>query len=54
MDIWGRCGTCERWFYCPMDGTRAESAWSCPVCGKDPVAIENRATRVATASAAGG
>jgi rRNA maturation endonuclease Nob1 len=41
MEIWGRCAPCARWFYCPV----AEDAheWSCPVCGSEPIAIENRA-----------
>lgn len=45
MDIWGHCGTCDRWFYCPASDadTGGETAWSCPVCGAEPVAVENRA-----------
>ena len=45
MDIWGHCSTCDRWFYCPTtDGDASTTDWSCPVCGAEPVAIENRAT----------
>jgi hypothetical protein len=43
MEIWGRCGSCERWFYCPMSTTEP---WSCPVCAAEPIAIENRALPV--------
>lgn len=43
MEIWGRCGDCARWFYCPAAG--AGEDWACPVCGREPTAIENRAQR---------
>jgi hypothetical protein len=42
MEIWARCGSCARWFHCPHDARR-ETGWHCPVCGSDPVALENRA-----------
>jgi hypothetical protein len=41
MEIWGRCGTCARWFYCSLIDAEV---WTCPVCAAEPVAIENRAT----------
>ena len=45
MEIWGHCGTCDRWFYCPTNDGYAndENAWICPVCRAQPTAIENRA-----------
>jgi Zn finger protein HypA/HybF involved in hydrogenase expression len=44
MEIWGRCETCERWFYCEA-ARSCEQDWSCPVCRSEPVAIENRGDR---------
>jgi hypothetical protein len=44
MEIWGRCGECSRWFYCDTHSPE----WQCPVCAVEPVAIENRATRLVT------
>ena len=46
MDIWGHCEDCERWFYCPT-GAHAEPDWACPVCGAEPMVIENRAAQSA-------
>jgi hypothetical protein len=41
MEIWGRCASCARWFYCPRSA-HSESGWLCPVCGSEPTALENR------------
>ena len=41
MDLWGRCRTCRRWFSCPLTA-QDRRAWHCPVCGSEPVALENR------------
>jgi len=40
MDLWGLCPSCERWFYCDVKGQH----WDCPVCNREPVRLENRAT----------
>jgi hypothetical protein len=45
MDIWGRCGVCARWFYCSSMDVDAAGGWRCPVCGSEPVAVENRGAR---------
>ncbi len=46
MEIWGRCGDCARWFYCPT--IEGSGDWCCPVCSSEPIAIENRAARPVT------
>lgn len=45
-DIWGRCGPCDRWFYCEGYLNRRLPAPVCPVCSSEPAAIENRAVEV--------
>lgn len=45
-DIWGRCPDCDRWFFCEAWFDRAAPAPTCPACGREPDAIENRAARV--------
>jgi hypothetical protein len=45
MEIWGLCGPCERWFYCEGWFDKSLPAPTCPVCGEEPSAIENRAAR---------
>lgn len=42
-DIWGYCSWCQRWFACPTWFDRDRPAPTCPVCGAEPRAIENRA-----------
>lgn len=44
MEIWGLCGSCDRWFYCPDWFNREAPAPTCPVCCVEPMAIENRAS----------
>lgn len=44
-EIWARCAPCERWFFCQAWFDKTAPAPVCPVCGTDPVAIENRACR---------
>jgi rRNA maturation endonuclease Nob1 len=39
MDLWGQCPGCHQWFYCDY----LADEWVCPVCGREPVSIENRA-----------
>lgn len=43
VDIWGWCGTCEDWFACAGWFNRAAPCPTCPACGAEPHAIENRA-----------
>lgn len=46
MDLWGLCASCERWFYCEDADPAAQDAppeWACPVCGREPESVENRA-----------
>lgn len=45
MEIWGLCGTCDRWFYCEGWFDKDAPAPTCPVCASEPSAIENRAAR---------
>jgi hypothetical protein len=45
MEIWGLCRQCERWFYCDGWFDRAAPTPTCPVCGSEPTAIENRSAR---------
>lgn len=42
MEIWGLCGQCERWFFCEGWFDRDVPAPTCPHCGGEPSAIENR------------
>jgi hypothetical protein len=42
-EIWGYCPDCRRWFYCDGWFRRDLPAPTCPVCGMEPTAIENRA-----------
>jgi hypothetical protein len=44
MEIWGYCRDCDRWFYCSSQ-EYDNPDWHCPVCGAEPVALENRAPR---------
>lgn len=45
VEMWGRCSTCDRWFYCEGWFDKDVPAPTCPVCGAEPSAIENRAAR---------
>ncbi|HWB71433.1 MAG TPA: hypothetical protein VG452_04380 [Egibacteraceae bacterium] len=42
-EIWGLCRACNRWFYCERWFDKTAPAPTCPGCGSDPSAIENRA-----------
>jgi hypothetical protein len=42
MELWGRCGGCARWFFLAVDLTD-RAPWMCPVCGLEPIEVENRA-----------
>jgi uncharacterized Zn finger protein (UPF0148 family) len=39
MDVWAHCQECDRWFY---PGKEPEGGTACPVCGANPVQIEDR------------
>lgn len=42
MELWARCATCERWFYCE-DWSDPEAAIpACPVCDESAAVIEAR------------
>ena len=43
MEIWGQCGECGQWFYCPIREPHGSGDWLCPVCLVEPISIENRA-----------
>jgi hypothetical protein len=40
-EIWGRCPTCDRWFYCEGWLDRDAPEALCPVCRAEPVEIVN-------------
>jgi hypothetical protein len=40
-EVWGRCGPCERWFYCGHSG-RVAVLEACPVCAAPPSRLEHR------------
>ncbi len=44
MDLWGRCGLCERWFYCERWSDPVATAPTCPVCREPAEAIVDRHT----------
>lgn len=48
-EIWGRCPSCARWFFCPEWFHRDSDHPTCPRCGIEPTRIENRAARTAGA-----
>lgn len=43
VEIWGLCRRCDLWFYCEGWLDKSAPAPTCPGCGSDPSAIENRA-----------
>jgi hypothetical protein len=45
MEIWGLCRECQRWFYCAGWFDDDVPMPTCPACGSEPSAIENRAAR---------
>lgn len=42
LELWGRCGTCDRWFYTGLAG-KDPVAERCPVCAAPPVEQQKRA-----------
>ena len=48
-EIWGRCPSCARWFFCPGWFQRDREHPTCPQCGIEPTRIENRAPRAPAA-----
>jgi hypothetical protein len=42
MDIWGLCTVCDAWFPCEDWFDRAAPEPTCPTCGAEARAIENR------------
>lgn len=41
MEIWGKCGDCDRWFYCEDWGGHPPIP-TCPACGAEAAAYVNR------------
>ncbi|HVL97804.1 MAG TPA: hypothetical protein VM324_00735 [Egibacteraceae bacterium] len=50
-EIWGLCGWCDRWFYCPGWYDKGAPQPLCPVCGSEPAAIDERPTGRTTIAA---
>lgn len=42
-DIWALCCDCDRWFPAPAWFDRTAPSITCPTCGAEPTAMENRA-----------
>lgn len=54
MEVWALCGECDRWFYCEGWLDQTVPPPTCPVCGAEPTAIEERSSgRVPPEAAAG-
>lgn len=41
-DIWALCCECDRWFHAPAWFDRTAPSITCPTCGAEPTAMENR------------
>ena len=47
VEMWGRCPSCDRWFYCEGWDDGQTATPRCPVCGADPVELSNRGEQLA-------
>lgn len=45
MEIWALCEPCDAWFPARDWFDRSAPEPTCPTCGREPQAIENRAAR---------